>query len=92
MPLCAFMKLCDSFEVFYVFVVLSLSSFACFFPHHSFPLCIDVPSFRYSAGNVGLSGIPMTHVDGLCPHHEKALAEQYVANQLAGLQFEGKSW
>ena len=56
---------------------------------HCSPCIIDVPSLRYSAGNVGLntSGV---HVDGLCPHHEKALAEQFVANQLAGLQFAGK--
>ncbi|XP_022083602.1 uncharacterized protein LOC110975422 isoform X3 [Acanthaster planci] len=49
----------------------------------------DVPSFRYSAGSASLSasGVPMAHMDGLCPHHEKALAQQYVANQLAGLQF-----
>ncbi|XP_038052141.1 uncharacterized protein LOC119724900 isoform X2 [Patiria miniata] len=49
----------------------------------------DVPSFRYSAGNASLSasGVPLAHMDGLCPHHEKALAQQYVANQLAGLSF-----
>ncbi|XP_072034203.1 cytosolic carboxypeptidase 2-like isoform X2 [Amphiura filiformis] len=52
------------------------------------PSSQDVPSLRYSSGNVGLSGVPMAQVDGLCPHHEKALAEQFVANQLAGLQFE----
>ncbi|XP_071809409.1 uncharacterized protein [Asterias amurensis] len=53
------------------------------------PATQEIPSFRYSAGNASLtaSGIPMAHVDGLCPHHEKALAEQYVANQLAGLSF-----
>ncbi|KAJ8024122.1 Cytosolic carboxypeptidase 2 [Holothuria leucospilota] len=50
----------------------------------------DVPAFRYSASGFGVStsGLPLAHLEGLCPHHEKAFADQFVANQLSGLTFE----
>ncbi|XP_033106101.1 uncharacterized protein LOC117108244 isoform X2 [Anneissia japonica] len=53
------------------------------------PATQDQTTFHYSQGNHGLAatGVPLGHVEGLCPHHEKAFAENYVANQLADLQF-----
>ncbi|XP_071831159.1 uncharacterized protein [Apostichopus japonicus] len=50
----------------------------------------DVPSFRYTPGgfDVSSSGLPLAHLDGLCPHHEKAFADRFMANQLSGLTFE----
>ncbi|XP_071955490.1 cytosolic carboxypeptidase 2-like isoform X2 [Antedon mediterranea] len=53
------------------------------------PAAQDQSTFHYSQGNHGLTatGVPLGHVEGVCPHHEKAFAEHYVANQLADLQF-----
>ncbi|XP_077995004.1 cytosolic carboxypeptidase 2-like [Glandiceps talaboti] len=47
----------------------------------------EVPTFRYTAGQRGASSGPIGGVDGLCPHHEKTFAAQYVANHLSDLQF-----
>nr|XP_054761366.1 uncharacterized protein LOC129267764 [Lytechinus pictus] len=49
----------------------------------------ETASLRYSTGSHGLGaqGLQLGQVEGLCPHHEKAFAEQFVANQLAGLSF-----
>ncbi|XP_070556476.1 uncharacterized protein [Ptychodera flava] len=47
----------------------------------------EIPTFRYTAGQRGMSSAPMNGMDGLCPHHEKTFAAQYVANHLSDLQF-----
>nr|XP_006820539.1 PREDICTED: cytosolic carboxypeptidase 2-like [Saccoglossus kowalevskii] len=48
----------------------------------------EVPTFRYTAGQRGWSSMPVSgNVEGLCPHHEKTFAAQYVANHLSDLQF-----
>eukprot|EP00057_Strongylocentrotus_purpuratus_P017431 XP_011671905.1 PREDICTED: uncharacterized protein LOC582973 [Strongylocentrotus purpuratus] len=53
------------------------------------PATEEPAALRYSTGSHGLGapGMQLGQVEGLCPHHEKAFAEQFVANQLAGLSF-----
>ena len=46
-----------------------------------------MPHFRYTAGN---RPVP-PHLDGMCPHHEKAFAAQYVANHLQQFNLPGKT-
>ncbi|XP_041367885.1 cytosolic carboxypeptidase 2-like [Gigantopelta aegis] len=50
----------------------------------------QVPHLRYSGTNKAFPNIPLC-LEGLCPHHEQAYAEQYVACQLQNMQYGDSS-